>query len=164
MDSLLILLLLGAAPVAHQPKVNPAERDCLTSNIYYEARGESLQGQRAVAQVTLNRVKSKNYPKTVCGVVMQKHQFSWTKQVPKTEQQKALNGSPPQSKQQEVLAYASARKVAVEALNDSNKNLLPETVLWYHTTTVNPVWNKQMKRVSQVGRHVFYQHKTEGKI
>lgn len=163
MDSLLILLLLGVAPVAQQPRVNPTEQHCLASNIYYEARGESLQGQRAVAQVTLNRVKSKNYPKTVCGVVMQSHQFSWTKQIPKVEQQRALNGHAPRSKQKELLAYASAKQVAVEALNNKQK-LLPESVLWYHTKQVNPVWNKQMKQVSQIGNHVFYEHKTKGKI
>jgi spore germination cell wall hydrolase CwlJ-like protein len=164
MDVLMLLLILGAAPVAQQPRIDHAEQNCLASNVYYEARGESLQGQQAVAQVTLNRVKSKKYPKTICAVVMQKHQFSWTKQIPKEQQQKALNGYSPQSKQQEVLAYVSARKVAVEALSNKSNHLLPETVLWYHTKQVNPVWNKQMKQVSQVGNHVFYEHKTKGKI
>ena len=54
------------------------ELDCLARNIYFEARGESIQGQKAVANVTLNRVISKHYPSTVCGVVYQNAQFSWT--------------------------------------------------------------------------------------
>ncbi|HIE75488.1 MAG TPA: cell wall hydrolase, partial [Gammaproteobacteria bacterium] len=55
------------------------EVGCLALNIYHEARGESHDGQVAVAAVTLNRMQSASYPDTVCGVVWQPHQFSWTR-------------------------------------------------------------------------------------
>ena len=54
--------------------------DCLARNVYYEARGESLAGQYAVAEVTMNRKASLGYPKTVCDVVYQRDAFSWTGQ------------------------------------------------------------------------------------
>jgi len=53
------------------------DQECLAANIYHEARGEPLDGQFAVGQVTLNRAKSKRFPDSVCEVVKQKHQFSW---------------------------------------------------------------------------------------
>jgi hypothetical protein len=53
--------------------------ECLALNIYYESRGESILGQELVAQVTMNRYRMKGYPMTICGVVKQKKQFSWTK-------------------------------------------------------------------------------------
>src|SRR3954464_926829 len=52
--------------------------ECLALNVYYEARGESLAGQYAVAEVTMNRKSAARYPKTVCEVVYQKSAFSWT--------------------------------------------------------------------------------------
>lgn len=164
MDALFALLIVGAmtSPM-HQKPVDVKEKNCLAANIYYEARGESLHGQKAVAQVTLNRVKSKKYPKTVCAVVLQNKQFSWTSQQPKHKVQTALKGLPPSQKQAEVLAYQQAQKVAYNALK-SDVKVLPTDVLWYHTTQVNPVWNKQMVKVNQIGVHVFYQHKERGKI
>ncbi len=58
--------------------LDAGELRCLASNIYFEARGASLADQVAVAHVTLNRVDSGRYPGTICGVVFQPHQFSWT--------------------------------------------------------------------------------------
>ena len=163
MDGLLALLMLGAVAQPIQKPVDVVEKNCLAANIYYEARGESEHGQKAVAAVTLNRVKSKKYPKTVCAVVMQKKQFSWTHQQPKHKVEQALKGLPPSQKPVEVAAYHQAQKVAYNAIK-SKQQVLPEQVLWYHTTGVNPVWNKQMHKVNQIGVHVFYQHKQEGKI
>lgn len=61
-------------------KVERAEVECLAKTIYFESRGESIQGQMAVAWVTLNRVTSKKFPSTICGVVHQPYQYSWVKQ------------------------------------------------------------------------------------
>ena len=68
-------------PINYQYKINHTKKDleCLAKNIYFEARGESHKGKIAVAQVTLNRViHSSEFNKTICGVVYQKDQFSWT--------------------------------------------------------------------------------------
>ena len=61
------------------------EIDCLARNIYHEARGESLQGQIAVAAVTVNRVLTKGYPSSICQVVYQPYQFSWVKELLKSK-------------------------------------------------------------------------------
>lgn len=82
---------LGAKkiPEAQEPRASSVPRRtaslsasakrCLVKNMYWEARGEGWEGMKAVAQVTLNRVKSDKWPDTVCGVVRQPHQFSWTR-------------------------------------------------------------------------------------
>ncbi len=76
MRILIFMLLLLATPVASQSY--EAEMDCLARNIYFESRGEPLEGQYAVAYVTLNRVLDSRWPDTICEVVYEPNQFSWT--------------------------------------------------------------------------------------
>jgi hypothetical protein len=123
------------------------ELDCLTQAVYFEARGETLRGQAAVAQVVLNRVKHPAFPKTVCAVVFQgaaSHgcQFSF-----------ACDGSMRRSR--EAGAWDRARKVAARAMSGV---VLADvgSATHFHTTGVSPVWGPRMLRVSQVGLHVFY--------
>jgi spore germination cell wall hydrolase CwlJ-like protein len=68
----------GLAADAKQKRLEAKETRCLALNVYFEARGEPAEGQLAVAMVTMNRVKSRHYPNSVCGVVWQRKQFSWT--------------------------------------------------------------------------------------
>jgi hypothetical protein len=121
--------------------------ECLTQAVYYEARSESARGQVAVAQVVMNRVKHPAYPKTVCGVVFQgSHrkgcQFSFT-----------CDGS--MRARQDSRAWNKARRVAARVLAGA---AIPDvgTATHYHTTEVAPSWGLQMRRVAQVGVHVFY--------
>ena len=132
------------------------ELGCLAANLYFEARSEPLKGQLAVAKVTLNRVKSKQYPDSICAVVFQRKQFSWTHQQPWTKIQKALNGLEPSKNPLEVSAYQQAMKTAKTSLKTDLKHILPDDALWYHATYVNPKWNRKMKQVKKVGSHVFY--------
>ncbi len=77
----LVLGSAGAPALAGQDNAQKQankEMRCLALNVYFEARGEPAEGQLAVAMVTMNRVKSRHYPNSVCGVVWQKRQFSWT--------------------------------------------------------------------------------------
>jgi spore germination cell wall hydrolase CwlJ-like protein len=130
------------------------ELDCLTSAVYFEARGETPVGQAAVAQVVLNRVKHPAFPKTVCGVVFQgaaRHtgcQFSF-----------ACDGS--MHARRESGAWARARKVAARALSGV---VLADigSATHYHTIAVSPAWGPQMRRVAQVGLHVFYRFNPRG--
>lgn len=165
MDVLMALLLMGSRPalVDNQTTEVLSEQHCLASNIYFEARSEIAAGKKAVAQVTLNRVNSGKYPKTICAVVLQHKQFSWTHQVPREQRQRALSGLAPLNSELESLAYAEAKTIAKEAMNTSS-TALPNSVLWYHTTEVHPAWNKRMSKVKVIGSHVFYKHKIEGKI
>lgn len=72
---LLILMLLGSTVTAEQ---QTSQIECLARNIYFESRGEPIDGQYAVAFVTLNRVEDPRWPDTICDVVYQENQFSWT--------------------------------------------------------------------------------------
>ncbi|QRM56835.1 cell wall hydrolase [Sinorhizobium sp. BG8] len=126
-----------------------AEQKCLTAGIYFEARGESLKGQAAVAQVILNRVRNPTYPDTICGVVYQNQdwynrcQFSF-----------ACDRIPDL-----VLApwhWKTAKEVAMAVT--AGKIWLPEvgSATHYHATYVRPPWGRTMERVAKIGKHVFY--------
>lgn len=123
---------------------NNRELKCLADNIYYEAGNQSTRGKLAVAAVTINRVNSPKFPKSICSVVYQRTrgtcQFSWTcmrKYVPNPEQ------------------YAEAKRVAEKVLfAGANHGVLGKNVLFYHADYVNPGWN--LRRVTKIGDHIFY--------
>ncbi|HEX8231946.1 MAG TPA: cell wall hydrolase [Caulobacteraceae bacterium] len=125
---------------------------CLSEAIYYEAAFEPLDGQRAVAQVVVNRVRDPNFPNTVCGVVYQ----GWQR---KTGCQFtfACDGSlrrrPPSTEQLERV-----RPIAERAL-DGYVAVEVGTATHYHTDWVHPYWAPTLDRVAQVGDHVFYKWK-----
>jgi spore germination cell wall hydrolase CwlJ-like protein len=123
--------------------VNDAERECLAGAVYFEARGESIDGQLAVAEVVLNRAASGKYPKSICGVVKQPWQFSFVR-----------NGQFPRiDKGSEAWRKATAiAHIAAENLADQ---LTPD-VLWYHANYVAPSWGRRLNRVTQIGAHIFY--------
>lgn len=143
-----LLVLALYAVVEHRDAQYRSVRDfharnvaCLARNIYYEARGEPLAGQYAVAEVTMNRTGSAFYPNTVCEVVHQKSAFSWTdlRALP-------VPGGEP---------WRRAQEVAEDVYYQRRAPTLP-SALHYHATYVNPVWAKERERVAQLGRHVFY--------
>ncbi len=130
------------------------DADCLTQAVYYEARGEGVDGMRAVAQVILNRVRHPAYPKTICNVVYQgaylrtSCQFSFV-----------CNGA--MGRPLEGWAWRRAKDIANAALSGY---VMPAigTATNFHTTGVHPVWANTMERVTQVGNHVFYQFHGRG--
>ncbi len=124
---------------------NNRELKCLADNIYFEAGNQSTKGKLAVAAVTINRVKSPKFPKSVCSVVYQRTnrvcQFSWV-----CEGKKRVR-----SAQQ----YAESKKVAEKVLlSGANHGILGRNVLFYHADYVNPRWN--LRRVAKIGDHIFY--------
>ena len=128
-----------------------AELRCLAENIYYEARGEPLNGQYAVAEVTLNRVRSPHFPKTVCAVVHDTRwdpqrrrfvaHFSWT--------QMQDRGEPWGPLWQQSMAVATA------VLDDAHMPIVPDA-LYYHADSVQPYWANPKRSVARIGSHVFY--------
>lgn len=119
------------------------EQDCLAKAVYFEARGESLEGQLAVAEVVLNRTASATYPASICEVVTQPAQFSFIRQgrFPKAdENSKAWRNA--------VAISEIARREQVD--------LVPSGVLWYHATYVAPSWGPRLTRAGQIGAHIFY--------
>lgn len=120
-----------------------AEDLCLAKAIYFEARGESLEGRLAVAEVILNRAASGRYPTTICSVVTQPAQFSFIRrgQFPRVDADSEC--------WRDALAIADiARKELVDQIAPN--------VLWYHATYVAPSWGRRLTRVARIGTHVFY--------
>ena len=122
--------------------------DCLTQAVYYEARSEPVDGERAVAQVVLNRVRDRAFPKSVCGVVYQGSerrtgcQFTFT-----------CDGS--LLRPREAVAWARARAVAVAAL--AGEVYAPVgSATHYHANYVSPWWAPSLTRIGMVGSHIFY--------
>jgi N-acetylmuramoyl-L-alanine amidase len=125
--------------------------ECLARNVYFEARGEPLAGQYAVAEVTLNRKASRLYPRTICEVVYQKNwdplrkryvgAFSWTE-----------FDSLPEPGGEE---WQRAWRVA-EAVYYGKEIPRLQGALHFHATYIRPDWAKSKQRVARIGRHVFY--------
>ena len=139
---------LEASPITAQ--MRQAQLDCLARNIYHEAGYEPFEGKVAVAQVTINRAESGEFPSDICRVVYQKNivyekvlcQFSWY--CDSASNKKPMNG-PIYTESMEV-----AKKVLLEGFR------LPDLkhALYFHGDYVHPGWNK--KPVAKIGRHIFY--------
>lgn len=129
--------LLAAAAVA-QPL--DAETRCLAQNVYWEARGESWQGQVAVALVTMNRAKDHRFPKTICQVVYQPDQFSWTRSRAKITEPKAW---------QEAVFIAELTLTTLHKYTDFS-------ALYFHNNRSRPHWARHKKPVARIGKHTFY--------
>lgn len=125
------------------------EQKCLATAIYFEARGEELRGQAAVAQVVLNRVRNPAYPDTICDVVYQNQdllnrcQFSF-----------ACDGITDVVTDRRAFQLAEQIAMAVTG----GKIFLPEVAssTHYNATYVAPYWSRSMERMTQIGSHIFY--------
>jgi spore germination cell wall hydrolase CwlJ-like protein len=144
------------ADIAAAPFVPPAQDaedagralDCLTAAVYYEARSQSVDGQRAVAQVVLNRVRSPAFPASVCGVVYQGSHLSTGCQFSFTCDGSLLG-------RREPAAWERAAEVAREALA-GNVYTPVGTATFYHTTAISPWWAPSLTPVTTIGAHIFY--------
>lgn len=152
-SSELLLASLGG-PVSRQAldRLEVGERSpdwkCLAEAMYFEARGEGVEGQVAVAEVILNRVDSVQYPDTVCAVVGQGAgnggvcQFSYN-----CDGRKNRIANRP--------VYDRIGKIAWLMLAGKPRTLTDEA-LYFHSTAVNPSWSRKYVRTAQIGRHLFY--------
>lgn len=142
-------VVFSRAWLASQPKATgSADFSCLAEALYFEARGETVKGQFAVAEVIRNRVKSSRFPNSYCAVINQgtgkKHQcqFSYT-----------CDGHP------EVIAehaaYARVAKVA-RATIDGRSPDITKGATFYHTTSVRPSWASKFTNTARFGVHLFY--------
>ena len=119
------------------------QTNCLATAVYFESRGEPLEGQLAVAEVVMNRAASGKYPASWCAVVKQKAQFSFVRdgQFPHVDTGAASWA------RAEAIARIAAHKISTT---------LSEDVLWYHANYVAPSWGKRLNRVDTIGAHIFY--------
>lgn len=131
--------------VQSNEQVHYTSRDmnCLAENVYYEAGIEPLEGKYAVAQVTLNRLKTGHWGKSICKVVHARAQFSWTLKK-KLAKPRGIFWEESQSIARNVLKNG----VRVRPLQQS---------LMYHADYVNPRWVDQKQRITKIGQHIFYE-------
>ncbi len=119
------------------------QTNCLATAVYFEARGESVEGQLAVARVVINRAASGRYPPDWCSVVKQPAQFSFVR-----------HGAFPLA-DTDSDAWRKAEAIAELA----SANIVPSVasnVLWYHADYVNPSWGHRLNIAEKIGAHIFY--------
>jgi spore germination cell wall hydrolase CwlJ-like protein len=142
---------LGVTPTSQvTAEMRERQLGCLAKNIYYEAGSEPFEGKIAVAQVTMNRVDSSQFPGDVCKVIYQKNmfyekvvcQFSWV-----CDREVAFK---PKNRANYDESMIAAQKVLLE---DYRLPSLKEA-LYYHADYINPRWNKE--KVAKIGHHIFY--------
>lgn len=132
--------LSAAVDAQDAPSAGDSELNCLAVGIYYEAKSEPLAGQLAVAEVILNRTTSGRFPRSVCGVLKQRGQFSFVRGG-------SLPTPPANAQWRRAIAVA---QVAQKNLWDSPA----ENALYFHARYVSPHWNRA--RLTTIGNHVFY--------
>jgi len=124
------------------------ELNCLALNIYFESRGESSLGQKAVAWVTLNRTNSPEYPDDICDVVYDRGQFSWTRDK-KSNEPKDNN------------AWARALYIAYVIFKTHNISNDPtDGAVMFHTLNSKPYWRKSYVVTAKIDGHIFYKKET----
>ncbi len=129
-------------------EIETPEGRCLTQAVYFEARSEPLEGQLAVAQVVLNRVKAANYPGSICGVVFQNEhirnrcQFSFACD--------GLSDNPYNPESWEI-----ARRVSYIALS-GHWDDITKSATHYHAYYVSPGWASRLEETGTFGSHIFY--------
>lgn len=125
-----------------------ANWECLTEALYFEARGETVKGQFAVAEVIMNRVKSSRFPDSPCGVIRQgtgkryQCQFTYT-----CDGRDEVIGEP--------VAYQRVSKVA-RAIIDGLAGNLTDGATYYHNNSVRPRWANSFTQTARIGVHLFY--------
>jgi len=149
-----LLLLMGSAlqaPIIDNnykliSNIDNNQLNCLAQNVYYEAATESFEGKLAVAQVTLNRVNSGKFGKTICKTVYQKTnktcQFSWV----------CLNKN--RVMRYDSKEFMASKEAAYRIFVSGYRIKKLEDALYYHAVYVNPRWNKKV--TAKIGRHIFY--------
>ena len=144
-----VVIRYSADWLAEQPAPTGGEAwECLAQAVYFEARGESIKGQFAVAEVVLNRVDSGRFAKTICGVVKQRGggscQFSYV-----CDRQA--------DRMREPQARDIAERIAYVMLNGAPRGLTGGAT-YFHTNGVRPRWSKRFERTAAIGDHLFYRH------
>ena len=147
--------------IVEQPQIDVKEVTCMALNIYHEARNESVNGQIAVANVTMNRTKDSRFPDTVCKVVYQAKMSSWWK--------KERNKEVPIRNACQFSWYCDGKSDEVHEIDVYNKiYVIAEEVIMglhedntygsthYHANYVDPYWASSLQKVAYVDNHIFY--------
>jgi spore germination cell wall hydrolase CwlJ-like protein len=141
--------MVAASPAIAAPKaehISGSDLLCLALNVYREARNQPIEGQLAVAHVTLNRYETSELP-TICDVVFKTGNFAWTKD-PKVVQEWPHDEA----------AWEMAQRVAHQALADPKADPVKGST-YFHTVATDPDWAPTLVRVGRIGDHVFYRQR-----
>ncbi|AZZ36774.1 hypothetical protein CIK05_08205 [Bdellovibrio sp. qaytius] len=143
MTSVFCLLNQSANAESMSCNARQSSFDCMVCNCYHETRGESQEGKIAVAKTVLSRAESKSFPGTVCKVVYQPWQFSWTRD----RHSDNINAK-------SFIDNRSLKdcRAAVDKAIDEGPNGL---IFFYNPRAVSPAWAKRVKSCGKVGRHIF---------
>jgi hypothetical protein len=163
--------------------VSSRDQDCLTRNIYFEARGESEEGKVAVGIVTINRVRDGRFGNSICAVVNQRTVTVRSTAIPQAElvQTGAFGGTHPVTKNKTIITYVpvcqfswvcafvqiphasnsaweESRRVAQTLLDNGYEDyrIKYNNALYFHSSGVRPSWSGTMSYIARVGRHLFY--------
>jgi len=128
------------------------DSDCLAKNIYFESRDQSYIGQMAVAEVTMNRVRSDDFPDSVCDVVYQPYAFSWT-----LNADKMINDDnyPIIKNDIDKQAWSLAKTISLFYLNGARTDITHDS-LYYHNNDVLPYWSDCFVKTVVIEDHIFY--------
>lgn len=124
---------------------NKTDLFCMAKNIYHEAGHEPTLGKYAVAQVTINRIKSPKFGDRVCSVVFEPYQFSWAN----NHSRRWTHPSGP--------AWNEAMRIARDVLENGKRIKGMDDALFYHATYVRPSWSYRKDRLTRIGLHIFYE-------
>lgn len=155
---LLALMIFGTSASASQSdsQINATddvkrEVRCLAQNVYFEARGEPTEGQLAVAMVTMNRVRSDMYPSSVCGVVWQRRQFSWTHD---GKSDRPTDRAAWQLAKQ-IAEFVYNRYHEIHDRSNGALDLTKGALYYYAPKLANPHWVNYKEVTREIGNHVF---------
>lgn len=152
---IVFMFLLITVTDAFAESYSEQEMKCLALNVYHEARGESQEGQLAVAHVTLNRVSSSKFPNSICKVVKQgqykngkpvlhKCQFSWW-----------CDGASDKVRNQRE--WKSVKQIVATAVKWYNEGEdMSNGALYYHTSNITTRWSKKFTKTAKIGNHLFF--------
>ncbi len=141
---LTLSILSTTTALAQDDSYLPGAIDCLVQNVFHEARGEPLSGQRMVMDVVLNRVEDPRWPDNICEVVYQAGQFSWTSDLTVSDQKVYYT---------ENSTYRQIKQRVINWLHNPEISTLANH---YATLSTNVAWMDKMELVSQVGNHKFF--------
>lgn len=140
-----LILMLFIVITVQAKQIDEKQLKCLALNIYHEARSEPPVGRYAVAWVTLNRVEHEKFRDTICKVVYQPGQFSWTE-----------DGKSDKAYEKE--AFKEAMKIAEDVYYAKEDGKIDPTdgATFYHAVYVKPKWRHSMSSSIKIGKHIFY--------
>lgn len=148
-------------PETKEVSIDYDQLECLAKNIYFEARGESIEGQIAVSQVVLNRVRSSRFPNTICEVIYQGQLSTWFLEergieVPvRNRCQFSWWCDGRSDMPRDMNAWGEALTIAASVMRNEYPDFA-RGAMWYHATYVNPEWRHNMSHVASIGNHLFY--------